>query len=402
MLTIFRRHTRACIAAHGGKDPGRDPQKCRCKCPISCEGTLGGIMYRRALQTNNWQRAQSIVRDKEARGSWDDPADIKPITIREAVDKFLAEAAGPNRGQSASARRKMISALKGPDENWVAKVAAARKQEPNDGLVDWCSDRGYATLQELTLPVLSEFIAGTKCGPAHLTKRIRVLRRFFWFCVHSGWLQHNPATGLQNPSAREPVTQKEPFDAATMPEPGPEWKGILREIDDWPNEVMRPRFRAIALLMRYTGLRISDAAMFKRDRIMADGMVLVRTTKNGGMVTVPVHPDLKAALSAVGPNPNGFYFASGSAKLTTATEIWRARFSKVFERAGIQGGHPHRFRHTFAVDLLLRNVPIDQVADLLGHRSVAVTRKHYLAYVAGRRQQLQDSVSRAWGLAATA
>jgi integrase len=39
------------------------------------------------------------------------------------------------------------------------------------------------------------------------------------------------------------------------------------------------------------------------------------------------------------------------------------------------------FRDTFAVELLLSGVPIDQVSLLLGHSSVKVTEKHYAPFV---------------------
>ena len=70
--------------------------------------------------------------------------------------------------------------------------------------------------------------------------------------------------------------------------------------------------------------------------------------------------------------------------------------AQAFKRAGIVGGHPHRFRDTFAVDLLLRGVPIDQVSALLGHSAVKITEQHYLAFVAARRKQITDAVRRAW------
>jgi integrase/recombinase XerD len=38
------------------------------------------------------------------------------------------------------------------------------------------------------------------------------------------------------------------------------------------------------------------------------------------------------------------------------------------------------FRDTFAVELLLAGVPIDQVSLLLGHSSVKVTEKHYAPF----------------------
>lgn len=54
------------------------------------------------------------------------------------------------------------------------------------------------------------------------------------------------------------------------------------------------------------------------------------------------------------------------------------------------------FRDTFAVELLLAGVPIDQVSALLGHRSVRMTGKHYLPWVKARQKQLTASVRRTW------
>jgi integrase/recombinase XerD len=54
------------------------------------------------------------------------------------------------------------------------------------------------------------------------------------------------------------------------------------------------------------------------------------------------------------------------------------------------------FRDTFAVELLLAGVPIDQVSALLGHRSIKMTEKHYLPWVKARQKQLTASVRKAW------
>jgi integrase len=101
------------------------------------------------------------------------------------------------------------------------------------------------------------------------------------------------------------------------------------------------------------------------------------------------------------PNAAGYYFWSGASAITTATDNWRKRFDSVFKTAGIAGGHPHRFRDPFAVDLLLRGVPIDQVSVLLGHSSVKITEQHYLPFVAARRPQIADSLRQAWASWAT-
>jgi hypothetical protein len=56
------------------------------------------------------------------------------------------------------------------------------------------------------------------------------------------------------------------------------------------------------------------------------------------------------------------------------------------------------FRDTFAVEMLLAGVPIDQVSILLGHASVKITERHYSPWVKARQIQLQQSVRNAWPL----
>jgi integrase len=56
------------------------------------------------------------------------------------------------------------------------------------------------------------------------------------------------------------------------------------------------------------------------------------------------------------------------------------------------------FRDTFAVEMLLAGVPIDQVLILLGHASVPITEKHYSPWVRARQDQLEKSVQSAWAL----
>jgi integrase/recombinase XerD len=59
---------------------------------------------------------------------------------------------------------------------------------------------------------------------------------------------------------------------------------------------------------------------------------------------------------------------------------------------------PHMFRDTFAVEMLLAGLPIDQVSILLGHKSVKIIEKHYAPWVKARQDQLASSVRNAWQL----
>ena len=54
------------------------------------------------------------------------------------------------------------------------------------------------------------------------------------------------------------------------------------------------------------------------------------------------------------------------------------------------------FRDTFAVEMLLAGVPLEQVSILLGHKSVKITEKHYAPWVKARQDQLAANVRMAW------
>jgi integrase len=385
MLTIFRRHTQDCISQHDGQDKGRGYR--RCKCPIHAEGHLGGVMHRKALATSSWTRAQELVREKEARCSWDDPAEPRPVPIADAVTIFIEALTARSNEQAKSTTRKIRAALLGVNPQWATK----NKRPFSVGLLDFCRDQGLTTLDQLTVPALTAHAASWKCGARHRSKRIQLLRRFFRFCITSKWCTENPALALEHPRGKASRSRpKMPFDHRHLPQEGPDWKAILEQVRD------SAKLLAITLLMRRAGLRISDAASFHKDRIMEDGSLFLHMSKTNEPVCVPMHPQLKAALDRITPNAAGYYFWSGASVIATATDNWRKRFSDVFKAAGIAGGHPHRFRDTFAVDLLLRGVPIDQVSALLGHSSVKITEQHYLPFVAARRQQIADSLRRAW------
>ncbi len=87
----------------------------------------------------------------------------------------------------------------------------------------------------------------------------------------------------------------------------------------------------------------------------------------------------------------------------SAVADWQRSFRRLFKLAGLEKPDgtvkrcfPHMLRDTFAVEMLLAGVPIDQVSMLLGHSSVKITEKHYSPWVKARQDQLAASVRNAW------
>jgi integrase len=155
------------------------------------------------------------------------------------------------------------------------------------------------------------------------------------------------------------------------------------------------RLRGLVLLQRYSGLRIGDLVGMETNRIKGKRLFLY-TAKTGTPVC-SVLPDF--VLKALDETPRvceKYFFWSGDGKLDSIVRSWQTRLRRLFELAKIENGHPHRFRHTFAAELLLSGVPIERVAILLGHSSLRITEKHYAAFVRSRQEQLEDDLTSAW------
>lgn len=90
-----------------------------------------------------------------------------------------------------------------------------------------------------------------------------------------------------------------------------------------------------------------------------------------------------------------YFFWSGNGDPRSAAKAFQRSYWKLFKLAKIQKPdgtpkrcHPHMFRDTFAVELLLAGVSLDQVSLLLGHSSVKITERHYAPFCKARQEQL--------------
>ena len=139
-------------------------------------------------------------------------------------------------------------------------------------------------------------------------------------------------------------------------------------------------------MLRYTGLRIGDAVGCPVDRL-ANGKLRLYTQKTGTHVHVPI-PDFVVEELELAPKLSvRYWFWTGNGKLQTAIADWQGRLKAIFDNAKIEGGYAHRFRDTFATELLLAGVPLERVSVLLGHQSVKITEKHYSPWIRERQEK---------------
>jgi integrase len=121
--------------------------------------------------------------------------------------------------------------------------------------------------------------------------------------------------------------------------------------------------------MRWSGLSIMDAVTLERQRLAENGSIFLYRAKTGVPVYVPIPPNIAELLRSL-PNRNmRYFFWSGNGDKRSVVKAYQRSFWKLFELSNLKNPddtpkrcHAHMFRDTFAVELLLAGVPIDQVS----------------------------------------
>jgi integrase/recombinase XerD len=366
MLTIYRRHTTRCPHREEGR------RYRRCRCPIWAQGTLAGEHIRSSTGLQNWEKAQQYVREMEATGQREKPThpEEKVVTVSFACERFLQDAT--TRGLAESTMRKY--------SQFTKQMTAFAQARGKDDIRDW------------NVEITRRFRASWKDSPRSALKKLERLKAFFRFTLDCEWILENPARKLKNPIVRP---------NPTLPYERDQMVRILAACDRYTDSYGRTgqpnakKLRALVLLLRYSGLRIGDATSCPVERLQGDRLLL-RMHKTGHPVYVKLPKFVINALNSIPRSSESYWFWTGAGTVAGNSDIWRRKLNRLFSLAEIRGGHPHRFRDTFSVELLNTGVPIERVSTLLGHESIRVTERSYNPWVKSRQDRLDADLESAW------
>jgi site-specific recombinase XerD len=356
MLTIQRRHSQRC--PNHNKAPDR--KETRCKCPLWACGVVDQRRVRLALKTRDLQRAARRLTEIEDRISG---KPRKPIP--EAISAFHTR----HEGKASETKRKYNRILK--------------------FLSDFCANASITYVDQVNVETMDRYTSWrAKTGWAWL-KEVELLTQFFEFCRDREWTTKNPARTLKRPRMIEANN--------IVPYTKPEIISIIAACDQiGRTSYERRRARAMTLIMRYAGLRISDVVTLSRDHIHGTRLEK-RAIKNHQMIRVELPSAVIEALEIL-PHPkdaagdNRRFFSKDTANLRSLVKgAWRT-MAAVFKQAGVKQAHPHRFRHTLASELLGKGGTLGEVASILGDSAATISR--YYAKWTPEYQDRQDVLIR--------
>jgi integrase/recombinase XerD len=370
IITIFVRHKPGCKYA-GDEFTKADEFTKRCTCPKHFRWSLGGKQFRRKAGTRSWAEAEENKAKLMAQLSGkvvDAPAEAPDKqTIRGAKDIFV---------QAKEVRR-------------ISAGAVQRYRSELARFVTFCENAGVYTVDGINMVLLLNYKATWPSIYKSSTTQLIVQKRlsgFLHFCRDNGWIKTIPKL--------DPVKVSEP---PTLPLSEAEYTRLLKVLPKGP-------IRAIVQLMRWSGLAVRDASCLKSDGLLLStaGVYSVNTArqKTGVFVYVPIQKAIAAEILAAANKGEDYLFwiPAKEGAVNFAREASLA-ISAAFTQAKIHSkGHmvSHRLRDTFAVDLLQKGVPMEEVSKMLGHESITTTEKHYAAWAKGRQDRVNQLVMGTW------
>jgi len=362
-VKIFRRHVSTCPF----KAKGRAHEKCGC--PIWADPRPQGPL--KSLRTTDRARARELAREMEDSGRTTPSASLPagPMTITDAKEAFFANLTVRNLSAATKYKHEIL---------WRQCIAFAERYR-----LEYVAD--------LDATMIDRFVKSWNDKANSRGKKLERFRQFFKFAVSRKWIEEDPTAGMKGPIVR--IKQTPPFTPNEMAK-------ILAEAEKRINGAQvsaranARRAKALILFLRFSGLRIIDAVGCHIESVKG-GRVRLTTRKTGEFIDVELPPQVTQALASISPASDLYFFWSGNGQIETAVKDWQKKLADIFKGAGINGGHAHRFRDTFAVAMLENGKSLQDVADALGN-SLQVTQRHYNPWSKIRQSQLDESVKSTW------
>ena len=244
----------------------------------------------------------------------------------------------------------------------------------------------------------SEYVSNGERGKA---RKLSAVRAFYKYLYKKGRISNNPPSLVDAPKLHErEIIRLEPDEIVKLLDLIDSGEGLTSAQKRF-HEQTKVRDAAIVTLFLGTGMRISELVGINTDDIdfYQNEVRIVR--KGGNQDILVFGAEVRSALieyalrregiEAESGHEKAFFLSLQKKRITVrAVEQLVKKYAKI--AAPLKRISPHKLRSTYGTSLYRETGDIYLVADVLGHKDVNTTRKHYAALSQDRRRTAAEVI----------
>lgn len=235
--------------------------------------------------------------------------------------------------------------------------------------------QGVFSPSDFPRPLAARFSGELRGKATTVRKSIAACSSFYSFLTEQGHATVNPFRGI-------PLPQTE--------------KTLPRSLSDFQiQEILKscakqPWKQAPVHLMLFAGLRRAEVVGIRMEDVDLPNRQLLVRGKGKRQRRVPINATLLASLQAylrVRINPESEWLFTNRFNRQLGANHLDGMMQSLARSVGLSGQHitPHTLRHSFATNLLKKNVDIRTIQELLGHSSLEMTARYLTVDVSRKR-----------------
>lgn len=244
---------------------------------------------------------------------------------------------------------------------------------------------------EYYLGFLSHYVYGGKdhtCNERAKARKLSSVRAMFKFFFNKGFISVDNSSKVATPKLHEnPIIRLDSSEVYNILDIAESGSGLTTHQMAY-HEKNKVRDSAILTLFLGTGIRISELVGLNNDDLNFSDNSFIVTRKGGGKsilyfdetvaTALKRYLDYKEQNSEILQEPNALFISNNKKRITVrAVENLVQKYAKIV--SPLKKISPHKLRSTYGTQLYQATGDIYIVADVLGHKDVNTTRKHYAA-----------------------
>ncbi|WP_138268972.1 tyrosine-type recombinase/integrase [Anaerofustis stercorihominis] len=224
-------------------------------------------------------------------------------------------------------------------------------------------------------------------------RKLSTLRSFYKYYFKKELIKTNPTVLVDLPKNYEkPIVRLEPNEVANLLDEIESGKNLTPSQLKYHNKT-KVRDLAIVTLLVGTGIRISECVGMNINDVDFDNDSFVVTRKGGNKTILYMPEEVRSALlrylkedrEKVDVEEDALFLSLQHKRMTqNSIQKMLKKYTKIV--VPLKNISPHKLRSTYGTNLYKETGDIYLVADVLGHKDVNTTKKHYAAIEEERRK----------------